>query len=379
MMSKEYVSVNDFHYKGYNIDGVGDGDSFCYCPCDIDGTPKLFYGDCHFSCGSEAFDYILNSFNCHNPYTYFDDDEVNNIIEDMWLSSCGRGRLFFGKYLVVDDGHLPTKEYVKDAIDWLNGNPRNYAIAYNTNNGVEEINCMEFLNGNLEGENDKPIKMDVPKEIQDLYSEIISRREYANNKFPKNMTRAEYYSLIRQENKEHKSMKKLIRLTEQDLHRIVKESVNRIITERSYEFYKDAQNAAMKQGRNDLASKFKNAAMNSWNRQYGHGVKPRYGNEGDGSYPEFDETNPYFAMTDSELGSSTIEAGDGSGYGGYSHYSEIGDTAYPERNYFFTPNSNNPQRGELKRARNARDFNGLWHSNGGRNAIYNKGLDRIRK
>ena len=231
MMNKEYVNVNDFHYKGYNIDGVGDGDSFCYCPCDIYGTPKLFYGDCHFSCGSEAFDHILNSFNCHEPYDHFDDDEVNYIIEDMWLSSCGRGRLFFGKYLVVDDGHLPTKEYVKDAIDWLNENPRNYAIAYNTNNGVEEINCMEFLNGDLEGENDKPIKMDVPKEIQDLYSEIISRREYANNKFPKNMTRAEYYSLIRQENKEHKSMKKLIRLTEQDLHRIVKESVKRVLNE----------------------------------------------------------------------------------------------------------------------------------------------------
>jgi hypothetical protein len=30
MMNKEYVSVNDFHYKGYNIDGVGGGRNAIY-------------------------------------------------------------------------------------------------------------------------------------------------------------------------------------------------------------------------------------------------------------------------------------------------------------------------------------------------------------
>lgn len=167
-------------------------------------------------------------------------------------------------------------------------------------------------------------------------------------------------------------MKRRVRLTESDIHRIIKESVNKIITERSYSFYKDAQNAATRQGRYDLATKFKNAAMNSWNRQYGYGVKPRYGDEGDGSYPEFDETKPYFAMTNGDLNTSTIEAGDGSGYGGYSTYDEVEDTAYPERNSFFTPDSDDPQREELGKARKARNFGGLWHTNGGRKNIRDK-------
>jgi hypothetical protein len=169
--------------------------------------------------------------------------------------------------------------------------------------------------------------------------------------------------------------KKLVRLTESDLHRIVKESVKRIINERSYDFYKDAQFAAMNQGRNDLATRFKNAAINSWNRDYGHGVKPRYGDEGDGSYPEFDETKPYYAMTDGDLNTTNIEAGDGSGYGGYTTYDETDDSPYPKFNAFFTPNSTDPQRGELAKARRARDFDGLWYNNGGRSAI-NKALTR---
>lgn len=69
-------------------------------------------------------------------------------------------------------------------------------------------------------------------------------------------------------------MKKLIRLTEFDLHRIVKESVNKILSEaineldpRTYASYADKRRA---QGQNDKAFKGTQAAANAWNKEYGY-------------------------------------------------------------------------------------------------------------
>ena len=68
--------------------------------------------------------------------------------------------------------------------------------------------------------------------------------------------------------------KKLIRLTESDLHRIVKESVNKILSEaineldpRTYASYADKRRA---QGQNDKAFKGTQAAANAWNKEYGY-------------------------------------------------------------------------------------------------------------
>ena len=81
-----------------------------------------------------------------------------------------------------------------------------------------------------------------------------------------------------QENKRlncNKNMnKKLIRLTESDLHRIVKESVNKVLNEvqlneldpRTYASYADKRQA---QGQGWKATKGRYAATDAWNNQYG--------------------------------------------------------------------------------------------------------------
>ena len=68
--------------------------------------------------------------------------------------------------------------------------------------------------------------------------------------------------------------KKLIRLTESDLHRIVKESVNKILSEaineldpRTYASYADKRRA---QGQDDKAFRGTQAAANAWNKEYGY-------------------------------------------------------------------------------------------------------------
>lgn len=67
--------------------------------------------------------------------------------------------------------------------------------------------------------------------------------------------------------------KNIIRLTESDLHRIVKESVNKILSEaineldpRTYASYADKRRA---QGQNDKAFRGTQAAANAWNKEYG--------------------------------------------------------------------------------------------------------------
>jgi hypothetical protein len=96
---------------------------------------------------------------------------------------------------------------------------------------------------------------------------------------------------------------KLIRLTESDLHRIVKESVNRILSEaineldpRTYASY--AQKRQM-QGQYDKAQKGKIAAINAFNQQYGK--DEYYPNGGQNRYemiaPSGENNYPYRAET----------------------------------------------------------------------------------
>ena len=66
--------------------------------------------------------------------------------------------------------------------------------------------------------------------------------------------------------------KKLIRLTEQDLHRIVKESVNKILTELDWKTYANAARKASDRaewGKLDRAEKFADAATKEFNKKYG--------------------------------------------------------------------------------------------------------------
>lgn len=219
---EEFVSVNDFCYNGVNEE-AGDGDSFCYCPCDIYGTPKLYYADCHYGCAAEALSDILESFNQND---IFNEDEWCAIVGELWQDSSGRGRVFYEKYIVVgDDGHIPNKEYVDGVISYLGGTYDDYVILYNQDGEVHELPCNELVNG----VNDKPSKMEIPQKVMELYNKKNSMGSSANNRFPKNMTKAEYYSLIRQENRNMD--RKIIRLTEADLHNIVKATVNRILKE----------------------------------------------------------------------------------------------------------------------------------------------------
>lgn len=62
--------------------------------------------------------------------------------------------------------------------------------------------------------------------------------------------------------------KKLIRLTESDLHKIVKESVNKILTELDWKTYMNAARARQTQGNGDKASNLEAYANNQFNRQH---------------------------------------------------------------------------------------------------------------
>ena len=93
--------------------------------------------------------------------------------------------------------------------------------------------------------------------------------------------------------------KKLIRLTESDLHRIVKESVNKILSEaineldpRTYASYADKRRA---QGQNDKAFKGTQAAANAWNKEYGynHDGKRQPGSLDNYGMDDYGYNNPY--------------------------------------------------------------------------------------
>ena len=202
---KEFVGTMDFCYKGKSLYSVGCGDSFCYLPCDIYGTPKMYYGDSHFSCADQALEDIIHSFYGGSINNILNDDEINSITESLWIECIKEpGRMFFKKYIVVGfNGHIPSCDYIKDVMECIGGNPKDYSVVYNKNHSVKEINCYDFINGNM-SDKQKPNKLKVPEELKKLYDNMQGRQSVINNKFPKNMTRAEYYSYMRQEGKRNK-------------------------------------------------------------------------------------------------------------------------------------------------------------------------------
>lgn len=62
--------------------------------------------------------------------------------------------------------------------------------------------------------------------------------------------------------------KKLIRLTESDLHRIVKESVNRVLTELDWKTYMNAARARQAQGKSDKASNLEAYSNQQFQKQH---------------------------------------------------------------------------------------------------------------
>jgi len=106
--------------------------------------------------------------------------------------------------------------------------------------------------------------------------------------------------------------KKLIRLTESDLHKIVKESVNKVLNEISYNMAQRAYNASQdlnrpmsaamqrKMQNNPYAkaqqmSNLKQGASNSFNRDYGYNLKNvPYGSGGDDNMDVADKSKPYY-------------------------------------------------------------------------------------
>ena len=170
--TNEFVSVSEFKYKGKELYNVGGGDSFAYFPCDIYGTPKLYYGDCHYSCAGSACEDILHSFgNC--SYDWFNDYEFDSIVEELWLDCCSeRGRVYFEKYIVVgEDGHIPSSEYVSKVIEYMGGSPKDYSVLYNESNTVKEISADLFLKSGISGKK-KPTKLSVPKKLKEVYEKI---------------------------------------------------------------------------------------------------------------------------------------------------------------------------------------------------------------
>lgn len=81
--------------------------------------------------------------------------------------------------------------------------------------------------------------------------------------------------------------KKLVRLTEDDLHRIIKESVNNVLTELDWRTYANAAKKAREQGR-DSRWDFDRATERELNKQYGgkHIVDTNKDFQSFKSYPE---------------------------------------------------------------------------------------------
>ena len=74
-------------------------------------------------------------------------------------------------------------------------------------------------------------------------------------------------------------MKKIIRLTESDLHRIVRQSVNEALNEldpRTYASYADKRQA---QGQMDKAQQGQQAARNAFNKKYGEERQGNFGTD----------------------------------------------------------------------------------------------------
>ena len=92
--------------------------------------------------------------------------------------------------------------------------------------------------------------------------------------------------------------KRLIRLTESDLHRIVKESVNKVLTELDWKTYMNAADKSYERGpmfqtyadpneapkRNERSRRFAKAAEDALNRDYGYEKAYKSGNKGSLSF-----------------------------------------------------------------------------------------------
>lgn len=64
-----------------------------------------------------------------------------------------------------------------------------------------------------------------------------------------------------------------LRITEQDLHKIVSESVKRIITELDWNTYANASDLAYRRGEKKRAKRFNDASVDSFNRKYADSSK----------------------------------------------------------------------------------------------------------
>ena len=71
--------------------------------------------------------------------------------------------------------------------------------------------------------------------------------------------------------------KQVIRLTEGDLHNIIKESVNKVLTELDWKTYANAYKKARETETPERYSRFKDAARDAFNKEYGY-------SDEDGSY-----------------------------------------------------------------------------------------------
>ena len=77
-------------------------------------------------------------------------------------------------------------------------------------------------------------------------------------------------------------MKKVIRLTESDLHRIIKESVNNILTELDWKTYANAAKSRQEQGNDKSSDKLQQYAQQQFNKKHGLNDKGQmFNNNGD--------------------------------------------------------------------------------------------------
>jgi hypothetical protein len=130
----------------------------------------------------------------------------------------------------------------------------------------------------------------------------------------------------KQYNRNTNMNKKLIRLTEGDLHRIVKESVNRVLNEyvsgldpRTLASLGDKRAA---QGRDKQAAQARQAARDTWNARYGYDFDNGNGNYG---YQKMGGANQFIHNAGSNYGiSSSYNNGMGGGTQNYAYNPQKG-------------------------------------------------------
>ena len=99
----------------------------------------------------------------------------------------------------------------------------------------------------------------------------------------------------------NENMKKVIRLTESDLHRVIKESVKQVMNELDWRTYQSASDKAAQRGDSPRAEKFQRAAYNSFNRENGYGIdKIPYGDDDSHLYNSYQDKDSYYAMPNTD-------------------------------------------------------------------------------